>query len=360
MKILVTGAAGFIGFHLVRRLISGEDEVLGLDNVNDYYSTDLKYDRLAELGILKQSVQEDKIVESSTNENFRFIKTDLENKSIVHNLFAEEDFDVVINLAAQAGVRYSLKDPYRYIDSNITGFLNLLEGARHHSLEHLIYASSSSVYGANTDMPFSTDDNVDHPMSLYAASKKSNELMAHTYSNLFDIPTTGLRFFTVYGPWGRPDMALFLFAEAMLKGEPIKVFNYGNMERDFTYIDDIVEGINRLIPKPPSPNDDWTGDDPDPSSSFAPYRIFNIGNSSPVELMDFISEIEKQLDTKAKKKMLPMQPGDVQKTWADVDDLFDYIDFRPKVGVEEGIKKFIDWYKDYYATTDEIKPVLQD
>lgn len=360
MKILVTGAAGFIGFHLVERLTAGDDEIVGLDNINDYYSTNLKYDRLAELGILKQSIREDKIVDSSTNKNLRFIKTDLENKSIIDDLFAEEDFDVVINLAAQAGVRYSLKDPYRYIDSNITGFLNLLEGARHHSLKHLIYASSSSVYGANTDMPFSTDDNVDHPMSLYAASKKSNELMAHTYSNLFDIPTTGLRFFTVYGPWGRPDMALFLFAEAMLKGEPIKVFNYGDMERDFTYIDDIIEGINRLIPKPPSPNDDWSGDNPDPSTSFAPYRIFNIGNSSPVELMDFISEIEKQLDTKAKKKMLPMQPGDVQKTWADVDDLFDYIDFRPQVGVEEGIKNFIDWYKDYYATAEDIKPVLQE
>lgn len=352
MKILVTGAAGFIGFHLVKRLSTGDDEVIGLDNINDYYSTDLKYDRLADLGILKQSIKEDKIIESSRNENLRFIKTDLENKSVIDELFAEEDFDVVINLAAQAGVRYSLKDPYRYIDSNITGFLNLLEGARHHSLKHLIYASSSSVYGANTDMPFSTSDNVDHPMSLYAASKKSNELMAHTYSNLFDIPTTGLRFFTVYGPWGRPDMALFLFAEAMLKGEPIKVFNYGNMERDFTYIDDIIEGIHRLIHKPPSPNDNWSGDNPDPSTSFAPYRIFNIGNSDPVELMDFISEIEKQLDMKAKKKMLPMQPGDVQKTWADVDDLFDYIDFRPQVGVEKGIKNFIDWYQSYYLAEE--------
>lgn len=358
MKILVTGTAGFIGFHLVKRLLKENHSVIGLDNINDYYSTELKYDRLAELGVLKHTIVEGKIVESSTNKNLKFIKTDLENKSVVDDLFAEEDLDVVINLAAQAGVRYSLKDPYRYIDSNITGFLNLLEGARYHSLDHLIYASSSSVYGANTDMPFSTKDNVDHPMSLYAASKKSNELMAHTYSNLFDIPTTGLRFFTVYGPWGRPDMALFLFAEAMLKDEPIKVFNYGDMERDFTYIDDIIEGICRLIPKPPSPNSDWTGDAPDPSTSFAPYRIFNIGNNSPVQLMDFISEIEKQLDIEADKKMLPMQPGDVKKTWADVNDLFDYIDFRPQVGIEEGIKNFIDWYENYYQPDEKQEPVL--
>jgi UDP-glucuronate 4-epimerase len=274
------------------------------------------------------------------------------------DLFQKEGFDVVINLAAQAGVRYSLKDPYRYIDSNITGFLNLLEGARHHSLEHLIYASSSSVYGANTSMPFSTSDNVDHPMSLYAASKKANELMAHTYSNLFNIPTTGLRFFTVYGPWGRPDMALFLFAKAMLNDEAINVFNHGEMERDFTYIDDIVEGIYRLIPKPPSPNPEWTGKKPDPSTSFAPYRIFNIGNSSPVKLMDFIKEIEKQLGINARKNMLPMQPGDVPKTWANVDNLFEYIDFRPQVGVEEGIRNFIDWYKSYFATERELKPVF--
>jgi UDP-glucuronate 4-epimerase len=358
MKILVTGAAGFIGFHLVKRLITGEHQVIGLDNINDYYSTDLKYDRLAELGILKPIV-EGVITESSTNKNLKFIKTDLENKSVIDDLFSQEDFDVVINLAAQAGVRYSLKDPYRYIDSNITGFLNLLEGARHHSLKHFIYASSSSVYGANTNMPFSIKDNVDHPMSLYAASKKSNELMAHTYSNLFNIPTTGLRFFTVYGPWGRPDMALFLFAEAMLKDEPIKVFNYGQMERDFTYIDDIVEGITRLIPKPPSPNTDWSGDAPDPATSFAPYRIFNIGNSSPVKLMDFISEIEKQLNIKANKKMLPMQPGDVPKTWANVDDLFDYIEFKPEIGIEEGIKNFVDWYESYYLPVKPTKPVLQ-
>lgn len=358
MKILVTGAAGFIGFHLVRRLARGEHQIIGLDNINDYYSTDLKYDRLAELGIQKNAIVENSLTESATNENLSFIKTDLENKAVIDRLFMDGNFDVVINLAAQAGVRYSLKDPYRYIDSNITGFLNLLESARHHSLKHLIYASSSSVYGANTKIPFSTKDNVDHPMSLYAASKKANELMAHTYSNLFNIPTTGLRFFTVYGPWGRPDMALFLFAEAMLKNEPINVFNHGNMERDFTYIDDIVEGIVRLIPKPPSSDAAWSGDHPDPASSFAPYHIFNIGNSNPVKLMDFIREIENQLDRRAKKRMLPLQPGDVPRTWADVDDFFKYTDFKPQVGVEEGIQNFIDWYKSYFLKEEQQSPVL--
>ncbi|HKK45325.1 MAG TPA: NAD-dependent epimerase [Balneolaceae bacterium] len=358
MKILVTGAAGFIGFHLMKRLSKEGFDILGLDNINDYYSTNLKYDRLAQLEINKSDIQEEKLVESRTNEKLKFIKTGMENKPVIDKLFSEQDFDVVINLAAQAGVRYSLKNPYRYIDSNISGFLNLLEGARHHSVKHFIYASSSSVYGANTNMPFSTSDNVDHPMSLYAATKKSNELMAHTYSNLFNIPTTGLRFFTVYGPWGRPDMALFLFAEAMMKDEPINVFNHGKMERDFTYIDDIIEGIYRLIPKPPTPNSDWSGKNPDPATSFAPYRIFNIGNSNPVQLMDFISEIEKQLNIKAQKKMLPMQPGDVPKTWANVEDLFDYINFRPQVSVEEGIKNFIDWYKGYFISKKGVKPIL--
>jgi len=352
--ILVTGTAGFIGFHLTKRLSDEGYKVIGLDNINDYYSTDLKYDRLNQLGFLKESLTDDELIESTSKENLFFIKTDLENKSTIDSLFENEDLDYVINLAAQAGVRYSLKDPYRYIDSNITGFLNLLEAARHHSLDHFIYASSSSVYGANTNMPFSTSDNVDHPMSLYAATKKSNELMAHTYSNLYDIPTTGLRFFTVYGPWGRPDMALFLFTKAMLNDEPIKVFNHGDMERDFTYIDDIVEGIVRLIPKAPNPNDEWDGDDPDPATSFAPYRIFNIGNSSPIKLMDFIGEIEKQLGKEAEKNMMPMQPGDVPKTWADVEDLFEYIDFKPQVGIDEGVKNFIDWYKDYYSTTEHI------
>lgn len=359
MKILVTGAAGFIGFHLVKRLIREKHQVIGLDNINDYYSTDLKYDRLAQVGILKSAIIKGEMIESYIYDNLKFINADLEAKSVIDDLFLTEKFDVVVNLAAQAGVRYSLIDPYRYIESNITGFLNILESARHHSLKHLIYASSSSVYGANTNMPFSTSDNVDHPMSLYAATKKSNELMAHTYSNLFNIPTTGLRFFTVYGPWGRPDMALFLFTEAMLNNTPINVFNNGNMERDFTYVDDIIEGICRLIPKPPSPNPKWTGSNPDPASSFAPYRIFNIGNSNPVKLMDFISEIEKQLGIKADKKMLPMQPGDVPRTWADVDDLFDYIDFKPLVGVEEGISHFVKWYLEYFMSVDRTKPVLQ-
>lgn len=356
MKILVTGAAGFIGFHLVKRLVHEGEEfcVIGLDNINDYYSTNLKFDRLAELGVSRKQITDDTLVESSTNENLKFIKADLENRSVIKKLFEEQGFDIVINLAAQAGVRYSLKDPYRYIDSNITGFLNVLECARHSSVDHLIYASSSSVYGANTNMPFSTSDNVDHPMSLYAASKKANELMAHTYSNLFNIPTTGLRFFTVYGPWGRPDMALFLFAEAMLNEKPIDVFNYGKMERDFTYIDDIIEGIFRLIPKPPDPNSNWSGDNPDPASSFAPYRVFNIGNSNPVKLMDFICEIEEQLGVKAQKNMLPLQPGDVPKTWANVDDLFDYIDFKPQVSIEEGISNFVDWYKSYFISVAKV------
>ncbi len=347
MNILVTGAAGFIGFHLSKRLAADGFEVVGFDNINDYYSTDLKYNRLQELGIVRSQVFENRITESTEYDNFAFIKADLENKSVLKHLFAEQQFDVVINLAAQAGVRYSLKDPYRYIESNIMGFLNILECARHHSIEHLIYASSSSVYGANTHMPFSTSDNVDHPMSLYAASKKSNELMAHTYSNLFDIPSTGLRFFTVYGPWGRPDMALFLFADAMLQDEPIDVFNYGRMERDFTYIDDIVEGITRLISKPPAPNTTWSGDQPDPATSFAPYQVFNIGNSHPVKLMDFIHEIEEQLGVKADKKMLELQPGDVPKTWANVDDFHAYTNFKPRVGIKEGICNAMDWYTHY-------------
>ena len=360
MKILVTGAAGFIGFHTVRRLVKENHEVIGLDNINDYYSTSLKYDRLNELGIIKDAIEENVLIESSTNNSLRFIKADLENRDIINQLFEEEGFDVVINLAAQAGVRHSLKDPYQYIDSNISGFLNILEAARHHPLQHLIYASSSSVYGANTSMPFSTTDNVDHPMSLYAATKKANELMAHTYSNLYGIPTTGLRFFTVYGPWGRPDMALFLFTKAIVENKPIDVFNFGNMERDFTYVDDIIEGIKRLVPKPPTSNKSWTGFDPDPSTSFAPYRIFNIGNSSPVKLMDFIDEVEQQLGFRAEKKLLPMQPGDVPKTWADVDDLFQYINFHPQVGYKRGIQKFVEWYKNYYLIPQSNKRESRD
>ena len=355
MKVLVTGVAGFIGFHLVKRLLQEDCDIIGLDNINDYYSTDLKYDRLKELGIHKENIREGELIRSTENEQLKFIKTDLENRAAILDIFENQEIDIVVNLAAQAGVRYSLKDPYRYIESNIMGFLNILESARHYSVKHLIYASSSSVYGANTNMPFSTGDNVDHPMSLYAASKKSNELMAHTYSNLFGIPTTGLRFFTVYGPWGRPDMALFLFAKAMLEDKPIDVFNYGKMERDFTYIDDIVEGITRLIPKPPAPNVKWSGLEPDPSTSFAPYRIFNIGNSQPVKLMDFISEIEKQLGVKARKRMLQLQPGDVPKTWANVDDFYEYTNFKPQVGVEEGIRNFIEWYKAYFKVSVQKK-----
>lgn len=347
-KILVTGAAGFIGFHTAKRLLEEGCEVVGLDDINDYYSPELKRDRLSELGIPEAAIEENSLCRSETDPNFRFIKCGLENKPAVDALFDENTFDTVIHLAAQAGVRYSIENPYTYIDSNVTGFLNILEAARHNDLGHLIFASSSSVYGANSSVPFSVQDNVDHPMSLYAATKKSDELMAHTYASLYDVPATGLRFFTVYGPWGRPDMALFLFTEAMIKGEPIKVFNHGEMERDFTYIDDIVESITRLIPKTPQPSEEWSGKDPDPSTSFAPYRLFNIGNSSPVHLMDFIGEIENQLGITAEKKMMPMQPGDVPRTWADVEDLFEYTGYRPRVNIEEGIKKFIDWYKSYY------------
>jgi len=350
-KVLVTGAAGFIGYHTSKKLVEEGFKVIGLDNINDYYSTDLKYDRLKQFGIEKENIREGELL--AGDDSFSFYKCDLEDKAKVDQLFEDQSFNAVINLAAQAGVRYSLKNPYAYIDSNITGFLNILEAARHNPVDHFIYASSSSVYGANTNMPFSTSDNIDHPMSLYAATKKADELMAHTYSNLYNIPTTGLRFFTVYGPWGRPDMALFLFTEAMLKDEPIKVFNHGKMERDFTYVDDIVEGVYRLISKPPEPNENWTGDDPDPATSFARYQVFNIGNSNPVKLMDFIGEIENQLGIEAEKNMMDMQPGDVAKTWADVEDLFEYINFRPQIGIQKGIKNFIHWYQAYYnACTD--------
>lgn len=360
MKILVTGTAGFIGFHLTKRMVKDGHQVIGLDNINDYYSTNLKYNRLAELGIFRDLVKENETVQSAHHPQLKFIKTELENRSAIMDLFNEEGFDAVVNLAAQAGVRHSLKDPYQYIDSNILGFLNILEAARHHSIKHLVYASSSSVYGANTHMPFSTEDNVDHPMSLYAASKKANELMAHTYSNLFNIPTTGLRFFTVYGPWGRPDMALFIFTEAMLRDEPINVFNNGKMERDFTYIDDIIEAISRLIPKPPAGNPDWKGDNPDPATSFAPYRLFNIGNNSPVKLMDFISEIEKQLGIECQKKMMPLQSGDVPKTWAKVDDLFHYIDFKPRIGFEEGIRNFVAWYQLHFSESKKLQTTEEE
>jgi len=332
-KVLVTGAAGFIGFHLCKRLTVEGYEVVGIDNLNDYYDVNLKKARLVEL--------EDK-------RNFRFYKISLEDREVILSLFKTEKFDYVVNLAAQAGVRYSLINPYSYIDSNIYGFLNILEGCRHYAVKHLVFASSSSVYGLNTKMPFSVHHNVDHPVSLYAATKKANELMAHTYSYLYNIPTTGLRFFTVYGPWGRPDMALFLFTKNILEGRPIDVFNHGKMKRDFTYIDDIIEGVIRVIDKILEPNPEWTGDSPDPSSSCAPYRLYNIGNNNPVELIKFIEIIEECLGKKAKKNFLPLQPGDIPITYADIDDLMDAVGFKPKISIEEGIERFVRWYKNYY------------
>lgn len=332
-KVLVTGAAGFIGFHLAKRLLDNGFEVVGLDNLNDYYDVNLKTARLSQL-------------EKCTN--FRFHKMGLEERDAVNSLFAGEQFDIVVNLAAQAGVRYSLENPYVYIDSNISGFINILEGCRHNGVKHLVYASSSSVYGANTKMPFSVHDNVDHPISLYAATKKANELMAHTYSSLYNLPTTGLRFFTVYGPWGRPDMALFLFSRAIIEGRPIDVYNHGLMQRDFTYIDDVVEGVFRVIGNIPTGDPDWNGGDPDPGTSYAPYRIYNIGNNNPVELSRFIEVLEKALGIKAVKNLLPMQPGDVFATYADVADLLREVGFRPTTSIEEGIGKFVEWYRQFY------------
>lgn len=332
-KILVTGAAGFIGFHLAKKLCESGWDVAGIDNLNEYYDVTLKYDRL---DILK------------SGKNFHFHKIDLIEKEKIKELFREQEFDYVVNLAAQAGVRYSLINPYSYIDSNITGFLNILEACRKFPVKHLIYASSSSVYGANTKMPFSVHHNVDHPVSLYAATKKANELMAHTYSNLYDIPTTGLRFFTVYGPWGRPDMALFIFTKKIFNNQPIDVYNNGKMKRDFTYVDDIVDGIIKLIPKIPEPNQNWSGDKPDSATSFAPYSLFNIGNNKPVELLNFIEILEKEIGKEAVKNFMPMQPGDVPATYADVDDLTDAVGFKPDTKIEDGISKFVEWYRNYY------------
>ena len=333
MKILVTGAAGFIGFHLTIYLLKRGDEVVGFDNLNNYYEVKLKHDRLAIL---------------SNHQSFTFVQADLSDRAAVEKVFAEHRFDRVINLAAQAGVRYSLENPHAYIDANVVGFTNILEACRHNKIEHLTYASSSSVYGSNTEMPFSVHHNVDHPVSLYAATKKANELMAHTYSHLYGLPTTGLRFFTVYGPWGRPDMALFLFTRAIIEGKPIKVFNNGLMRRDFTYIDDIVEGVVRVSDRIAPANPDWDGMKPDPATSRAPYRIYNIGNNRPVELLRFIEIIEKKLGKTAVKEMLPMQPGDVPATYADVDDLMRDTGFAPATPLETGISRFIDWYRDYY------------
>lgn len=332
MQILVTGAAGFIGYHLSEKLLARGDKVTGLDNLNDYYDVSLKEARLDRL---------------KAHSDFNFVKADLRDREAIESLFQETQFDAVINLAAQAGVRYSLENPHAYIDSNIVGFTNILECCRHHNTGHLVYASSSSVYGMNSSMPFSVHDNVDHPISLYAASKKANELMAHTYSHLYKIPTTGLRFFTVYGPWGRPDMALFLFTEAILKGEPIKVFNNGKMQRDFTYIDDIVEGIIRVTDKPATPNPAWDAGSPDPGTSSAPYRLYNIGNNNPVSLMDFIEAIEKAIGKTAEKKLMPMQPGDVAATYANIDALVEAVDYHPGTPVQEGIDKFVAWYMEH-------------
>ncbi|MFA6956634.1 MAG: NAD-dependent epimerase [Thermoanaerobaculia bacterium] len=333
-RVLVTGAAGFIGYHLSRRLVERGDEVIGVDNLNDYYDVRLKEARLRQL---------------DGRGGFTFRRLDIADTDAVAALFKDFRPEVVVNLAAQAGVRYSLKNPYAYVQSNLLGFANILEGCRHNPVEHLVYASSSSVYGANTKMPFSVHHNVDHPVSLYAASKKSNELMAHTYSHLFGIPTTGLRFFTVYGPWGRPDMALFLFTKAILAGEPIDVFNHGMMRRDFTYIDDIVEGVVRTADHPALPDEQWRGDDPDPGTSAAPYRIYNIGNHEPVELMEFIAVLEAKLGVKAKLNLLPIQPGDVPATWADVDDLMRDVGFSPATPIDVGIERFVAWYRAYYG-----------
>ena len=348
MKILITGTAGFIGFHLANYLIQRGDEVVGLDSINDYYDINLKYTRLQTAGIEKEDIEYNKLVPSSKHAKYSFIQLQLEDKGNLEKLFAAQQFDKVCNLAAQAGVRYSLSNPDAYINSNIVGFLNILECCRHNNVKHLAYASSSSVYGLNGKSPFATSDNVDHPISLYAASKKSNELMAHTYSHLFNIPTTGLRFFTVYGPWGRPDMALFLFTKAILENKPIQVFNNGNMVRDFTYIDDIVEGVVRVIDNPPAGNSSWDAHHPDPSTSTAPYKVYNIGNNNPVRLMDFIEAIEENLGKKAEKQLLPMQPGDVAATCADVQDLANNLHYKPNTKVQEGIKRFVEWYRAYY------------
>jgi len=347
-KILITGTAGFIGFHLAKKLLERGDEVVGLDSINDYYDVRLKHGRLLDTGINPEEVEYNKLVQSSIFKSYRFIQCQLEDAKNLNHLFELENFDKVIHLAAQAGVRYSLENPKAYVDSNIVGFVNILEACRHNKVKHLSYASSSSVYGLNEVQPFSTSHNVDHPISLYAASKKSNELMAHTYSHLFGLPTTGLRFFTVYGPWGRPDMALFLFTKSILAGKPIQIFNNGEMSRDFTYVDDIVEGITRVNDNPPKGNESWSGKTPDPASSKAPYKIYNIGNNSPVVLMDFVRTIERALGKEAEKEFMPMQPGDVSATYADVQGLIDNFDYKPETTLEDGVGKFIEWYRNFY------------
>jgi len=338
MQTIVTGSAGFIGFHLCKKLIESGENVTGIDNLNSYYDVNLKLSRLKELNNLSKK----------SDNNFDFIKSDLEDTKEINDIFKEKKPKKVVNLAAQAGVRYSIENPSAYIQSNLVGFGNILEACRHNEVEHLLYASSSSVYGGNVKMPFKEQDSVNHPISLYAASKKANELMAHTYSHLYNLPTTGLRFFTVYGPWGRPDMALFLFTKAILENKPIKIFNNGHMTRDFTYIDDIVESMFRLLNKKPSSNINFKKDNPDPASSWAPYKVFNIGNSNPIALMDYIKAIESSLGIEAKKEYLPIQPGDVPSTSADTSLLEEWIGFKPSTSVKKGVNKFVEWYKDYY------------
>ena len=347
VRVLVTGAAGFIGFHVCQKLLARGDQVIGLDNLNNYYDVTLKKDRLAQL---------------QGNSAFSFHKLDLADREGMSQLFAQTKFDGVVHLAAQAGVRYSIKNPHAYIDSNLVGFVNVLEGCRHSGVKHLVFASSSSVYGSNTKIPFAVQDNVDHPISLYAASKKANELMAHSYSHLYNLPTTGLRFFTVYGPWGRPDMALFLFTKAILEGRPIDVFNYGKMQRDFTYIDDIVEGVVRVLDKIPEPNSNSLESENTPTStpSKAPYKIYNIGNNQPVELMHFIGVLENCLGIEAQKNLLPLQPGDVPVTYADVDDLVRDVGFRPNTPIEVGIKRFVSWYSSYYNVVNSLSSELNN
>lgn len=348
MKILITGTAGFIGSHLAQRLLARGDHVVGLDSINDYYDPRVKYGRLQRAGIEETDIPFNTMLQSKTLPGYRFIRMQLEDGAAMQDLFREERFDAVCNLAAQAGVRYSLENPRAYIDANIVGFLNILEACRYHGVDNLCYASSSSVYGLNESLPFATHDNVDHPISLYAASKKSNELMAHTYSHLFGIRTTGLRFFTVYGPWGRPDMALFLFTKAALAGEPIQVFNNGNMLRDFTYIDDIVEGLVRVIDNPAQVNGSWDPAQPDPGSSSAPFKIYNIGNNNPVKLMDFIEAIESAIGNPIEKVMMPLQAGDVPATFANVDDLVEDMDYKPATPVQQGIDNFVAWYREFF------------
>jgi len=348
-SILVTGSAGFIGFHLVKELLLSGYDVIGLDNLNDYYNVELKFGRLKELGIAPQKIKYNHYINSEKYDSHNFIKIDLNDKDNIEKLFATNNIKMVINLAAQTGVRFSLVNPHSYTESNITGFLNVLENCRHYKIEHLVFASSSSVYGLNQAMPYSPNANVDHPVSLYAATKKANELMAHSYSYLFNIPVTGLRFFTVYGEWGRPDMSYFLFAKAIYEGKALKVYNNGEMERDFTYVGDVVNGIIQVMDNPPQKNSQWTSNSPEsPSSSIAPYKLYNLGNNKPVKLLDFIRTIEKSIGVKANLNFLPMQPGDVVKTWADITDLKNDFDYKPETSVNIGIPKFINWFKKYY------------